>query len=159
MKHLRYSLAALALCVASVAHATGREPQNFYSYVAATGTLNTSGVSGVALSTSPSTSAIDTLGYSVMTISVDLTRVATTSIIATCSGTVDGTNYDNLKTVTFTSGAGALTSEVLTYTTSTTGTFIFPPITIHHRKIKCVFTGASAGASDLVSANFLLGVI
>lgn len=153
-------IAALVIFASVNAHATGREPENMFRYVASSGTLTTSGVSGAALNGTPTSSSIEASGFSVMTVAVALTRVATTTLVLTCYGSLDGTNFDNLKTAASASGAVTPYSEIITYpSTTTTGTYIFPPITIHHRKVKCALTGASAGASDLVSMDFLLGVI
>lgn len=153
-------VAVFALLLSAPAYAVPREPQNDYKFVSASGTLVTSGVSGAALNGTPTTSEIDVRGYSVLTVAVDLVRVATTTLVLTCYGSVDGTNFDNFKTASFSSGAGTPYSEIITYpSTTATGTYIFPPLTIHYREIKCALTGASAGASDLVSVNLILGVL
>ncbi len=157
------SLGVLLLCLpmGMEAQAAPREANTHWLYVAGTGTRDTSGINGAALNGSPQSSAIDTSGWNVVTPTVVLTRVAATTLVLTCITSQDGTNYGSVPSAgALSSGAGNVYALVWTWPNiSGSGTFNFPTFTVNARYMKCTLTGASAGASDLVTLQLLLGVV
>lgn len=124
-----------------------------------TGTNTLTGISAAALNGTPTSNAIDVGKWNVIRPTVLLTRVATTTLVLTATISSDGTNYGSYPSAGAVS-SGASTAYALVYTiaAASTGTYVFPAYTVNDRYIKFALTGASAGASDLVSLQLLLGM-
>lgn len=124
-----------------------------------TGTNILTGITGAALNGTPTTNAIDVGEYNVVRPVVLFTRVAATSIILTPTISEDGTNYASYPIAgAFSSGNSAVSAGTYTWTTSTTGTYAFPALTLNDRYLKIALTGAASGATDLVSLQLYLAV-
>jgi hypothetical protein len=144
MRCLRAILAAL--CLAALPAQLSAAP----SYATNLGPSDT-GISGTALNTNP-TLTLRTDGTATLTLYVQLTRVAATSVTINCTAGPATTVQAPLGVATVASaGTISMAAASWTYPVSgnTTVRVIISPV--NDVFTVCTFGGASAGASDLVS--------
>jgi len=112
---------------------------------------------GIALNATASTRTIDVeIGpsraeWAKVSVIVDYTYTAATTVVATPTCSQDGTLYASFTSRSISSGAAAVSPLVDTYTTGgANATYILEYDVRSCKNFKIVFSGASAGASDLV---------
>lgn len=118
-------------------------------------------LSGVALNAAANlrTISLSVAGRSNLSIQVDLTRVAATTLTMSCKSSLNGgLTYADITDQIVTSGVGTLAPHVWSrdVTGGSSGTIIDMSVGTYDA-VQCVFSGASAGASDLISVYAIGG--
>ena len=122
------------------------------------GTLLSAG----ALNGSPTITlkAKDISGYGLVALDIAFTRVAATNVAMTCTtSTDDGTTKFTLQSCAVSAGDCTSSGASWTKTTSVTGKWTWRVDTVGLNYLQCTFTGASAGATDLLTITGLASSI
>ena len=153
MAYKKYAAAVLVACLASsAAFAAGREALPIASSPAVS-----TGLSGADLSTSPVSSPIKVDKYSLLKITINLTRDAADDVGFFCEESDDGTtNWAEItkvesNTVTLFNPARAVTASIVYSVRLDVTGFIF---------VRCTFSGTNATSSDLftVTGRLIRGI-
>jgi hypothetical protein len=118
------------------------------------------GVSAVALNTGP-TFTLRASGYSQMTVYVVLTRVAATTLALACTAGPNSAVQAPIPVADVNSTTGQITlvqAPSFKYASPASGVYRFQVSPLNDDTVICTLSGASAGASDLVSAHARLSV-
>lgn len=146
------ALLAPSLAMAQIAPAAATlDADNALSGVALNATAATRTVTGVfdAKAAAPSP-------YTKWRVSVFFTYAAATTVTAVFSCSTDGTNYASLTSRSISAGASTVSIVTDTYTTGAASADIMLEYDIQGcRKAKVLLGGASAGASDLVTVDWV----
>lgn len=108
---------------------------------------------GVALNATEGARTIDVdiqAAWSKVVVFVDFSRTAATDIIATPTYSPDGVVYFSYTSRSITSGASTVSPLVDTYPTAADASFALEYDVRTAKKLKIIFSGTSAGGSDLV---------
>lgn len=158
MRHLLAAL--LVICLAASAQAQTYEPRGsrFQYLNSSTGSVNL--LSGVALNASAGTRTITLLtgGWKKVSIFVQFTYNAATDVRLTCSASGDaGTNYGPIQTSSIASGTATLSDLVDVKAVTASKKFVVEYDVTTYDRLQCVFSGTSAGGSDLITVQAIAG--
>lgn len=155
------TLALIALLLPSLAQAGGEGPWAATQHV-------DNALAGVALNASAATrtvtgtfqqNAANVSPYTKWRVLVFFTYAAATTVTAVFSCSEDGTNYASLTSRSITAGASTVSILTDTYTTGgASADFALEYDIAGCRKAKVVLGGASAGATDLVTVDWVASV-
>jgi hypothetical protein len=103
---------------------------------------------------------LKTNGFSVLSVQVDFTRNAGTALVLTCTGSLnDGNSYGSIASSNIVAGGAADNAFIETWTTSTTGNYIFGGYDVsRYDYVTCVLAVTSGGASDATTVYAVASV-
>lgn len=153
MRHILLALALLLVPVAAKAEPTTRLRQ--MSPTGSAYLLN--GVAATA-SSGARTATFTVGGYSRLTISFSIVRVAATAITMTCSASTDhGAIFNVIADQTISSGTGTLVAHTWSYAVSASGGVIIDIGTGSYDSVSCTFGATGGGSSDLLTVSAISG--